>query len=109
LIRSRLVLEKDQRVGKTKYRGCDVCQEIIHGRIYFPRLPDIVLIAKEIDVGIDGFNKVEKCTRRAPMLQLVPLAEMDIYISSCRTNYVSRTVSRMIVNPMKSKRSRILL
>jgi hypothetical protein len=60
---SRLAVVKNQRIGETEHRGCGIRKKTRYRGVNFARLPDVILVAEQINVSLDTLRKLEECTR----------------------------------------------
>jgi hypothetical protein len=106
---SGLVVVEHQCVGKAEHWRCYVGEQIRHRCVDLAWLPDVILIAKKIDVGLDTLEELEKRTGITLMLRLMPFADIDTRPQCRGANGFSGGVSRMVIDPVQCERGYILL
>jgi hypothetical protein len=89
--------EEDQGIRKTKDWRRNVRHQLRYCGIDLSRLPDIVLVAKQIDVCFDTFHQLEIRARISLMLRLVPFTKIDIGALRGCADSLTSVVARMIV------------
>jgi hypothetical protein len=70
------IISKNKRLGKAENRQRYVGEKVGDSSVDLGRLPNVILIAKEIDVSVNALQELEECPRKALMLGLMPFAEV---------------------------------
>lgn len=90
------------------YRPRQIRKQRRNHDVDFPRLPNVVLIAKEIDVGFHTVEELKERARDTQAFFTMPLAKLDAHIPGRFSDNLTRVISRVIVQPMQRDSGRIL-
>jgi hypothetical protein len=72
---------KLQGVRVAEHGCCKVGKEVRHCRVNLSRLPDIILIAEQIDIGFRAFEEPKESVGYTQVLWLVILNKFDALAS----------------------------
>jgi hypothetical protein len=93
------VVEK-KWVGKAECRRVEVRQQVSDCRIDLPKLPDIILITKQVDICLNLLKKVKEGVWHAGTLRSVPLDDIEMLARDRKPHDLSSIVGRMVIEPM---------
>ena len=77
---------------KAESRRCPIEGQIRYRHVDFPRLPDVIVIAEEINIRISTLEKMEKGAWNALANRVVPFHELDSQPRGQCTNHVARVI-----------------